>query len=154
MHMHMHTCAPVHAHEHSALVYLRARCINPRNISSHARTTTLWPHVTQVNGRAMAPSVVSAAQRIAKGKATPAQTLVDHDSALLPAVQYVFGNAFVCQVLPHLRSMQCGDLSTSNCKLCLQHAVTSLCDCLLDDSKAIWWTIKCGWPVVVGPWAA
>ena len=56
----------------------------------------------------MAQGVVAAAQRIGQGKATPAQALVDYDSAIKPAVQYVFGNAFVCQVcvLPFCLDLQ------------------------------------------------
>lgn len=46
----------------------------------------------------MAGSVVAAAQRIGQGKAQPAQSLVAYHPQLAPAMQYVFGNAFVCRV--------------------------------------------------------
>ena len=69
--------------------------------------------MAQVSSRAMSASVAAAAQRIGQGKATPAQALVDHDPSLTSAVQYVFGNALVCQeivvytLMPHAHSNEC-----------------------------------------------
>ena len=52
----------------------------------------------QVSSRPASASVQAAAQRLSQGKASLAQSLVDFDPALAPAMQYTFGNAFVCQV--------------------------------------------------------
>lgn len=62
----------------------------------------MCPHVSaarvQVSSRPASASVQAAAQRLSQGRASLAQSLVDFDPALAPAMQYTFGNAFVCQV--------------------------------------------------------
>ena len=52
----------------------------------------------QVSGRTPSGSVLSAAQRLSKGKAQLALQLVGFEGPLTSAMQYVFGSAFVCQV--------------------------------------------------------
>lgn len=45
-----------------------------------------------------AASVTAAAQRVSNGSAQLALELVGYDQDLTAAMQYVFGNAFVCKV--------------------------------------------------------
>lgn len=54
----------------------------------------------QVSSRAASTSAQAAAQRLGRGKASLAQDLVAYDPQVTPAVQYAFGNAFICQVKP------------------------------------------------------
>ena len=70
-----------------------------------SRSDSLAPNRTvkldvcmQVSSRPASASVQAAAQRLSQGKASLAQSLVEFDPALAPAMQYTFGNAFVCQV--------------------------------------------------------
>jgi structural maintenance of chromosome 2 len=57
----------------------------------------LCPHV-QVSGRVASQAAQAAAARLGKGKATLALELVGFDADLSAAMQYAFGNAFVCKV--------------------------------------------------------
>ncbi len=52
----------------------------------------------QVKPHVAAASVTAAAQRVSNGSAQLALELVGYDQDLTAAMQYVFGNAFVCKV--------------------------------------------------------
>ena len=52
----------------------------------------------QVNGRVASAAVQAAAAKLSRGKASLALELVGYDAELGAAMQYAFGNAFVCQV--------------------------------------------------------
>lgn len=46
----------------------------------------------------MSPAVLEAANRLSGGKARPAVDFLQYDPRVAPAVQYAFGNVFICQV--------------------------------------------------------
>ena len=54
----------------------------------------------QVKPHVAAANVTAAAQRVSNGNAQLALELVGFDQDLSAAMQYVFGNAFVCKVSP------------------------------------------------------
>ncbi|KAK9805921.1 hypothetical protein WJX73_005152 [Symbiochloris irregularis] len=61
--------------------------------------------LNKVSSRGLPASVVAAAQRIAPGRATPAQALVEYEPAVGPAVQYCFGGALVCKDISSAKAL-------------------------------------------------
>lgn len=74
---------------------VKARKIASPSLAVSAYTADCDP---QVKPHVAAASVTAAAQRISNGNAQLALELVGFNQDLAAAMQYVFGNAFVCKV--------------------------------------------------------
>jgi structural maintenance of chromosome 2 len=59
------------------------------------RRVTILP-LNQIKGRTLAPQQVAAADAIAKGAAVPAISLVGYPAELARAMEYAFGDTFIC----------------------------------------------------------
>ena len=65
--------------------------------ASQALEAILASAALQVSGRVASQAAQAAAARLGKGKAALALELVGFDAGLGAAMQYAFGNAFVCK---------------------------------------------------------
>lgn len=71
------------------------------------------PRALQVSSKAASAACRAAVQKLSKGKASLALELVGYDADLTAAMQYVFGNSFICEVTHSSQQMALSRLYAS-----------------------------------------
>lgn len=81
----------------------------------------------QVNGRTASNAAQKAARSLSKDKASLALELVGYDQELSSAMNYVFGNAFVCKVSPKCASCLTWSVQRVGCPIFVHANGSEVC---------------------------